>query len=154
MTGRLRWWCCRLQYAASQQELFSWITPPRLVRPFFWHKWTERSGKPCQRSVLSLRQENWMFIFICITGFIKMPENRHSNMPVMNRKKASYSAGCKNQTSGLLTYKSYWFFLVIMDILWRRRSTGPSWKEVMVWGRMCVQTQKVSEKNVRNNRSP
>ncbi len=92
--------------------------------------------------------------FICITGFIKMPENRHSNMPVMNRKKASYSAGCKNQTSGLLTYKSYWFFLVIMDILWRRRSTGPSWKEVMVWGRMCVQTQKVSEKNVRNNRSP
>lgn len=129
-------------------------TPPT-GEAFFWHKWTERSGKPCHHWLCcqSGRKIGCLF-FICITGFIKMPENRHSNMPVMNRKKASYSAGCKNQTSGLLTYKSYWFFLVIMDILWRRRSTGPSWKEVMVWGRMCVQTQKVSEKNVRNNRSP
>ncbi len=81
-------------------------TPPT-GETFFLAQMTERSGKPCQRSVLSLRQENWMFLFYCITGFIKMPENRHSNMPVMNRKKASYSAGCKNQTSGLLTYKSY-----------------------------------------------
>ncbi len=130
MTGRLRWWCCRLQYAATQQELFSWITPPWLVRPFFGkNELSDQENHVCALCCHS-GKENWMFIlFYLYYWFYKMPENRHSNMSVMNRKKASYSAGCKNQTSGLLTYKSYWFFLKIMDIVWRRRSTGPSWKK-------------------------
>ncbi len=72
MTGRLRWWYCSsvCSYTAGTLQLN--YTPLTGETLFFWHKWTERSGKPCLCSVLSLRQENWMFIFfICITGFIK-----------------------------------------------------------------------------------
>ncbi len=80
-------------------------------------------------AVTQARKIGCLFYFICITGFIKCLKIDIRICLWWTGKKASYSAGCKNQTSGLLTYKSYWFFLKIMDIVWRRRSTGPSWKK-------------------------
>ncbi len=73
MTGRLRWWWCRLQYAATQQELFRWITHPRLVRPFFLAQmnWAIRKTMFVLCAVTQARKIGCLFYFICITGFIK-----------------------------------------------------------------------------------
>lgn len=85
MTGWLRWWSFTAGNYSAELN-----TPDWRDLFFFWNKWTERSGKPYQCSVLSLRQKKldvYYLFFYLYYWFWKLPENRHSNMPVMNRGK-------------------------------------------------------------------
>ncbi len=70
MTGRLRWWCCRLQLHSrnSSAELH---TPDWWDLFFGTNELSDQENHVCTLCCHS-GKENWMFIFfICITGFIK-----------------------------------------------------------------------------------